>query len=550
MVKSFFWLLLTYLAFSFFFFSQFLFWYNQVVKMSKEAASGSVPTEGGVDTQLTCGACASLITSKSQFQRTNCGHNFHKACLAQCMKTRPFCPTCDARILSDSKVPGAAGISTRSQAKSQPPQPPTSDAAGDQTASGGANTASSNDRSIRYEDLQGVIASAMATQQAQLLASLSDQISGLIRTNVETMFSQLNLNGRSGSPVARPTHTHTTSPREMPTLPSVEERTFREMLGISLNTSGQAPHNTSRSGPPASGAASSRNTSSSDLNSRPDKVLHIMTNWKLKFTGNSNGLPIENFIYRVEALTVQTLQGDFDLLCRNASSLFEGKAADWFWRYHRSVSSVSWHDLCRALRRQYSDSRTDIDIRELIRDRKQNRGENFDSFYESIVELTDRLKEPLSENMLVEILRRNLLPEIQHEILNLKINSLQELRDICRKREFFMQDIRRKHPVPFTKPGFGLKRVSELEEIENSDMGELLDSASDEVSALNFNCWNCHQLGHRYQDCLSDRTVFCYGCGSPNVYKPTCPKCSPKNGRSGAQRSAPTQGRQMETDRK
>lgn len=250
---------------------------------------------------------------------------------------------------------------------------------------------------------------------------------------------------------------------------------------------------------------------------------------------------MENFIYRIEALTYQTLHGDFDLLCRNASSLFEGKAADWFWRFHRSVSSVSWNDLCRALRQQYGDSRSDVDIRELIRDRKQKHGESFDHFYESVVELTDRLKEPFSNQMLVEILRRNLLPDIQHEILNLKITSLQELRDICRRREFFLQDIRRKHGVGFSKPNFAGKRVSGLDEVVVSEDVESLIDENDQIAAIGLNCWNCHQPGHRYQECLSDRTVFCYGCGTPDTYKPNCKNCNSKNCRSSAQTSAQKQ---------
>lgn len=510
--------------------------------MSQEAGSDVVHSEGMAESQLTCGACAASATSKSQLHRINCGHHFHKTCLSQCMKTRPFCPVCNARVLSDQIASNVSGITTRSQARVQTPQPTTSHNADGKSSSVCQPPA---DVSARSEDLQGMIASIVSAQQAQLLTNLSDQIARLVQTNIEARFSQLNLNGRSESPVAG--NTQNTSPRGMQTLPAVEERTFREMFGLSLNTSGgQNIHNTSRSGPSVSGTVGSRNTSSSDLNARPDKVLHIMTNWKLKFTGSSSGLSVENFIYRVKALTIQTLQGDFELLCRNASSLFEGKAADWFWRYHRSVPSVSWTELCKALRQQYADSRTDIDIRELVRDRKQNRGESFDSFYEAVVDLTDRLKEPLSESMLVQILRRNLLPDIQHEILNLKINSLQELRDVCRKREIFMQEIRRKHSVPFTKPFLGSKRVSELVDVEDDVMTEGLESMNDEVSALSLTCWNCNQMGHRYQDCLSDRTVFCYGCGAPNMYKPNCAKCNPKNGRLGAQRSAPTQGKSLE----
>lgn len=38
-------------------------------------------------------------------------------------------------------------------------------------------------------------------------------------------------------------------------------------------------------------------------------------------------------------------------------------------------------------------------------------------------------------------------------------------------------------------------------------------------------CWNCDQLGHYFEDCLQERTIFCYGCGAKNTYKPQCVKC-------------------------
>lgn len=38
-------------------------------------------------------------------------------------------------------------------------------------------------------------------------------------------------------------------------------------------------------------------------------------------------------------------------------------------------------------------------------------------------------------------------------------------------------------------------------------------------------CWNCDEFGHHWQDCIQIRTIFCYGCGLKNVYKPNCAKC-------------------------
>jgi len=52
-------------------------------------------------------------------------------------------------------------------------------------------------------------------------------------------------------------------------------------------------------GPSGSGRETPR-SSQSDLSQRPDKVCHILNSWKLRFSGNPEGLSVDNFIYRAE----------------------------------------------------------------------------------------------------------------------------------------------------------------------------------------------------------------------------------------------------------
>lgn len=46
---------------------------------------------------------------------------------------------------------------------------------------------------------------------------------------------------------------------------------------------------------------------------KPDRISQTMSNWKLRFTDKGH-LSVEDFIYRAEALTRQTLEGNFELL--------------------------------------------------------------------------------------------------------------------------------------------------------------------------------------------------------------------------------------------
>lgn len=484
-----------------------------------------------------CGVCNLGITSKSLMAESICRHLFHRICISNHLRNNANCPVCNTRITKDPSA------STTQPAKNKPTSPMmtrsgskakafdsnrTTDSVSVNLsqqstipATSNLTTAASN---ITLNNIEDIVSRILAGQQSQLLSNLSSQISQQVERSVEASFARLNLNSAQNLNTSSP---NSNRPPGMQTLPDVEQRTLEQLLGLPpTNRNANTSHNNS-----SSANRSNINTTStiSDLLFRPDKVSQIMFNWKLKFSGGPNCLPVDGFIYRVEALTNQTLGGNFEILCGNASALFEGKANDWFWRFHKTVTKVTWPQLCDALRRQYKDSRTDVDYREMIRDRRQKPHESFDSFYESVIDLVDRLEQPLNEKTLVEILRRNLLPEIQHEILNMTISSIGQLREICRRREFFMQDVHRKHGLSNNKFGHLQKRLSELG-MESEEAPELL-TPGDVVEEITLTCWNCRLIGHRYQDCIAERSVFCYGCGEPQTYKPNCRKCNrvPKN---------------------
>lgn len=502
--------------------------------MSVRRSTEDLSTAGTTVSDTICSICNSVISNKSDSMQTVCKHIFHKICINNYVRTKPTCPICGVKITKDSTsnpLPSTSQkplspMMLRSSSKAR------SFDAGRSTeiTSAPANQRDVSDsystQSVNVGNIKDIVSSVVSEQQSQLLSTLTTQMSRLIETQIEASISRLHLANipRNVSVPMSTSHTPV-----MQTLPDVEQRTFEQLLGLPgaaesrLNIS-HGP-DMSQTGNALNRSDVSGSNTASDLLFRPDKVSQIMLNWRLKFSGTAGGLTVDKFIYRVEALTKQTLGGNFSILCGNAAVLFDGKANDWFWRFHEYNANFQWSDLCRSLRQQYQDSRTDIDIREMIRDRKQRANETFDTFYESVLELVDRLHEPLSDRTLVEILRRNLLPEIQHEILNISVDSVSQLRGICRRREFFLQDMRRKHGINITvtKSNQFHKRLSEVKLTEEPEP-EVLQYEED-VSEISLMCWNCREPGHRYHDCVAERTIFCYGCGTPQVYKPNCLKC-------------------------
>jgi len=138
----------------------------------------------------------------------------------------------------------------------------------------------------------------------------------------------------------------------------------------------------------------------------------------------------------------------------------------------------------------------------------------------------DNLDMPLTETEVVEKLKRNLRPEIRHEILNIPVRTVERLMEKCRRRESFLEDVRKSQG--YQKVGPFRKQVSELVEdimdAEEFSEGEI----NGEVSAVALICWNCRKEGHQHKQCRMKRKVYCFGCGALNNYQPTCPQCQKK----------------------
>lgn len=102
--------------------------------------------------------------------------------------------------------------------------------------------------------------------------------------------------------------------------------------------------------------------------------------------------------------------------------------------------TVTWNGRCDAV--EFREERTDVSIRGEIHRRKQREGESFDEYFESVVLLSDNLSVPLAEASLLKLIRFNLLPDIQHELLYQDISTISQLRRIIRTRESFLQILR------------------------------------------------------------------------------------------------------------
>lgn len=315
-----------------------------------------------------------------------------------------------------------------------------------------------------------------------------------------------------------------------------------------------------------------------------------MSKWSLRFAGSSQDLAVDEFLFRVETLArLENLP--LTALTLGLHQLLTGAAAAWYWIYIRREPKATWAQFKEALTFAFQSNISDAAIRRLIMDRLQRPGERFMEFCIEVQGLEVRLLRRMKEVELLDTLRRNMLPLLQDRLLFVVINSILELQQRVRQiedltqRQLEVHHIRRPsgkiHELSYPPPAVVADDVDWsrqppgnyfVEPSTNSDVlrnihmtplsqlppgystvGTFPQAAGqldcvNAISTVDRNslsiCWNCDDIGHTYMDCTRTRRIFCYGCGTKDVVRPQCPKCSVRilsgNAQRNARQSVPT----------
>lgn len=498
-----------------------------------------------------CTICRRTFKVSDETLVTICSHRFHRDCLLNWLKSHTTCPRCQTRCYS--KDYSNTGVQTRSQTSArindgssdasaaavttpQLPEGPAQGAASltPESQNGRQNlisptTAIDQDEDTRIRNMVGAV---IAARQASMIANLDQRIAAIIEQKVESTLAsaldRLNLNAtpravsQDAAPQPAPPMNMSQDNAPRPNRNSANSTPFwvRENAHVNDNFGRQLDQ-----------------FRFSDISSVPNsgRIAQLIASWDIKFDGSSK-LSVDNFLYRIESQVIDTLGGNFNLLCEHVQSLFSKDAKDWYWRYRRSVERVTWPTLCQALRTNFQEHRSDTEIKELIRGRKQGPTESFDDFRNSVLKIAEALQTPLPETELVEVLQRNLRPRIRQQLLYVSVSSLAELRRLCLKGENLLNEIAKSNTAVVAAPNqrpLPRRQLNEVgintESMEEEDEMFEVDGITKNLGTAKVECWNCREEGHRFFDCLADRSVFCYGCGTPQVYKPNCTKCNPGN---------------------
>ncbi|XP_065365428.1 uncharacterized protein LOC135958451 [Calliphora vicina] len=275
-----------------------------------------------------------------------CDHIFHKNCIAKVLNETQACPVCSKPCRQTKLKSYNILKECETQATSNP------DSFNANVSNKGA-IPKTNRKNIRRNVLESET-TRMSTFNRNNDEEISDNILNLSPTNsqnvllnfdphnmsdntlqdlineaVRNQLESLNINSNHGN---RPNTGNFNNNNRNQSFRSNRNNFGRaNQHGNSRESLGNTNFNNNNSLRRLSGKQSYGNTNmnqSYDLTT--DKVSSIISGWHLKFSGQEeDGLSVDNFIYRVQALTNQGLRGDFDLLCADFVRAF-GLAKDLF----------------------------------------------------------------------------------------------------------------------------------------------------------------------------------------------------------------------------
>lgn len=294
-------------------------------------------------------------------------------------------------------------------------------------------------------------------------------------------------------------------------------------------------------------------------------------NWKILFDGTVSpaSLEVHDFVFRLETYAEQD-GFPLERLPAIIQNFVGGNAEKWVWTYKRGHPNSTWVNFKEDLLNRFSSHESDRATRRMLERRLQKPRESFNDFVLEMEATNWRLVVPFEEAELLEIVRENMNSALQNVTVAHRIDSMEALRSLCLKFETLwsggsrsgssgdgyhrrlseIQSLEQptrnqvdpmidERPLDFhgiaqnVEGGYKMPICTQTESRMSSSINLIQPSVSTVTNpakqqdpTLKLICWNCRDIGHRYQECqLTLLHIFCFGCGLAGFIKPQCPQC-------------------------
>lgn len=250
--------------------------------------------------------------------------------------------------------------------------------------------------------------------------------------------------------------------------------------------------------------------------------------WGLRFSGDKRGISLNAFLERVEELRIARHVSK-EILLESGVDLFEGRAYQFYVAYRDEVNS--WDDFVGLLREEYLSPTYNEKLMEEINKRTQGPDESIGIYLAVMLGYFNRLTCPVSEEIKLKIILRNLAPFYQSQLALVDVDSLTHLRELCRRLEARKESV--ENFVAPTRRSCTLEPDLAYVDVGNLEIAAVASSsrgadAGDVSSSNMIVCYRCGKSGHKAIGCTVVKGKFCYRCKKEGFTVKTCPNCGSK----------------------
>lgn len=246
--------------------------------------------------------------------------------------------------------------------------------------------------------------------------------------------------------------------------------------------------------------------------------------WNLKFSGDKKGLSLNSFLERVEELRIARHVSK-DILLESGIDLFEGRAYQFYLAYRDEVET--WDDFVTLLREEYLSPSYNEKLLKEITKRTQGPDESIGIYLAVMAGYFNRMTCPVSEEVKMKIILRNIAPFYQNHLALVEVKSLSHLRELCRRLEVSKESV--ENFVTPSRRNCCLEPDLAYIEVENSvdsiASTSKTDNTVDKSATSMIVCYRCGTPGHKAIGCTSVQGKFCYRCKKEGYTVRNCPNC-------------------------